>query len=236
MNHTSIDRLAAIASELLEFIRSSSPVDATTLGIHDYDDTFGDLSQGALTFRRHRFRQFTTDLASKVDSCTLDSGQFLEYELCITLAESGATHAQCERAWERDPSWYAHMAVWGCVIICLQESSPLDERLSRMLPRIRQIPELFIQARSNLSNPHYILVSIATDILNNGILFFEEVLPGLAFTVPHLQAELLNAAGRASESLKQFADWLRRHVVPIEDESYAIGCTGYQQFSLRNTA
>jgi hypothetical protein len=229
MAQASTDALNSISNQLLDFIWSSNPVEATTIGVHDYDQTFGDLSLEVLKYRSRRFRQFTSDLISKVELCDLDPHELMQYELCMTLSGRGAIRADCERAWEQDPSWYAQLAVWGCASICLRDFAPIEERLSLMLSRMREIPQLFVQARRNISKPHNLFVSTANEILNNGVSFFEEVVPGFAFTVPELQEDLLNAAGNAVEALRLFSDWLRRHVSPLEDQSYAIGRDSYQQ-------
>ncbi|HEY3298472.1 MAG TPA: DUF885 domain-containing protein [Armatimonadota bacterium] len=229
MREISAKKLSNISSDLLKLIWSSNPVESTILGVRDYDDTFGDCSADAFGDRARKFRQFTFDLAARVDISALDARQSLDYELCVALAEKNAIAMDQERYWEKDPSIYVSNAVWGCMIFMLREFAPLEERVRIMLGRMREIPELLAVARQNICNPARIFVTIAVETVQGGLPFFKEMVPMLAEQFPLLRKELLDANDKALRAVEEFGIWLQTELLPSADGSFALGYDAYQQ-------
>jgi uncharacterized protein (DUF885 family) len=221
-------RFTGLCDDLLLNIWTSNPVGATVLGIHDYDDTLGDVSADAFERYGRIFGGFIEDLQSKVDPSALDAEQSLDYRVAMSLASMHSISLQ-RRTWASDPSLYPTVCVWGSYAILQRDFAPLGDRLKSMLGRIREIPAILETGRSNISDPCGIFVQIALDVVSGGKGFFRHVVPEAAEQSPSLKNDLLAANDSAVAAFNEYERWLRDDLLPTAEGDFAAGSRIYQQ-------
>lgn len=229
MRNRSVDRLSKLSNDLLKFLWESNPVESTLLGIDEYNSTFGDQSADAHSRQGKQLRDFLIDFQAGIDATALNPEQTIDYQLCMTLAQRGVVYSECQRHWQMDPGMYVSMAVWGCLIFLQRDNAPLDERLRTMLPRMREIPNLLATAKANISNPPFVFVDVALDIVAGGLAVFTDLIPGLADAHLSLRSEILAASKKAADALESFAQWLRFEILPKAHGDFAVGSYTYEQ-------
>ena len=225
-NEAQFDRLT---DELLRTSWSASPVEATILGVHDYDDTFGDMSLHGFRSVTEQFKRFIQQLETNINPSMLDAKRRLDYKLCLTIARRHVILREHQRQWETDPSMYPSVAVWGCLIFLLRDIPLSHDDLYLMLCRMREIPDMLATARENISNPSKTLVEIAIEIIPSALRFFSDVIPVLANENPTLGPDLLAASKAATSAFKSYARWVEKELLPKADGSFAIGYDAFAQ-------
>ncbi len=125
------------------------PVNATFIGVHDYDDQLPDYSQNGVADTTGEMLGLLNDL-EKVDTGSLTPAQELDCKLAegflrIQLWEFGSSHFQAG-----NPSHYMGEAVFGGMSLFFRESEPIGQRLDAAFGRFEQIPAFLDQARANI--------------------------------------------------------------------------------------
>ena len=225
-------RFAKIADQILRTIWQSSPVCATLYGIHEYDSTLGDLSADGFHRYARTFEGCLDALQSEVSPVLLDSEQATDYYVALSLASSNLIALDRQRLWMADPGLYASTAIWGCVSLLTRDFAPYEDRLRSMLDRMREIPDALMLSRGNISHPPSVFVQIALEVMQAGLSFFRNVVPGIAQRTTSLRKDLLAANEAATSALEAYDQWLRDTVLPNADGDFAVGCDVYEQFLL----
>ena len=222
-------RFHQLCEGILQTIWESNPVGATILGIHDYDDTFGDMSRECLLGYGDSFKDFRLALQSDVDPSLLDPDDQLDYHLALSLASSNYLMMECERPWARNPSIYPSIGIWGCFSLLIREFAPFEERMQSMLCRMRAIPEMMMTCRDNISNPSPVFIQVAHEVVPGAIAFFRDVVRRVAAHLPTMENDLLVASQEALQAFLDFDLWLREDRFAKANGDFAIGTDIYEQ-------
>ena len=223
------DRFARLSNEIPRTIWQLNPVDATALGIHDYDDTLGDVSAEAFHSYANTLKAQAEALRSDVNPSLLDDEQSLDYQLALSLASTNYVALECQRSWMNNPASYLSLGIWGCFALLLREFAPFEERASSMLSRMREIPNMLRMSKANIPDPPRVFVDVAIEVLRGGVAFFRNAVPKIAAEVPTLQNDLLKANDAAISAFDEYERWLREAVLPHADGRFAVGRDVYEQ-------
>lgn len=227
MSHQNIKQNRELMNSITDDIVKTEwlfcPPRATTLGIHDYDDLLGDMSECSLLKYSKTFKSQSERLQTQVDPSLLTSDERVEYYSALSIAESNYANLELHKQWRSDPGLYLKFAVWGCYIFLLRDFSPLKERMRSMLSRMRQIPDMLNSTKVNITHPSGIFVNTAIGIAQSTAEFFRTVIPGFAEKVPILRIEILAAAEDAASSIEEYGKWLESDVLPRSDNTFAMG-------------
>jgi uncharacterized protein (DUF885 family) len=191
------------------------PVNATFIGMHDYDGELPDYSSEGVAELRNVAEQL---LETNVDTQDIDhllAKNFLE----IQLAELEARQFQ-----KGNPAVYSSEATFGFISLVLRDFAPREQRIESLLKRMGRVPELLRQGKENVkSSPRqWVLESMrqcegASKFLDGGI---RELISEWKITSARLSEQSLVA-------LKAFQDYkvfLSQELLPKSDENY--GCGG----------
>ena len=222
-------RFHQLCDDILRSIWQSNTVGATILGIHEYDDTFGDLSADSVLGFAKAFKDYRLDLQSQVDPSLLDGEDVLDYHVALSLASSNYLMLECERPWEKNPSIYPSLGIWGCFSLLVREFAPFDVRMRSMLNRMREIPEMLMLCRENISNPAPVFVQVAHDVIPGATAFFRDVISQIAASLPSMENDLLVASRTAFQAFLDFDKWLREECAPNAHGDFAVGTDAYEQ-------
>lgn len=203
------------------------PVNATFIGVHDWDDRLPDYSDAGLAAAEaemrgllRRFRDLPEEPASPVEALDRDlAAGFLEIELW----ERGAPHGP-----RGNPCLYTGEAIFGVIALLLRPFAPLPRRAEAAAARMASIPAFLAQGRARLRSAPVSWIeravrecAAAGALFERGIETFiaDEDLAGRGVDPERLRA----AAAQAAAACAQFRDHLKMEVRPAEGAAYACG-------------
>jgi uncharacterized protein (DUF885 family) len=221
--------LRKLSDDLIRLNWLLNPVEATLMGIHDWDHVMGDVSAEAFRNYAKEFKSYHEALLSKIDQSLLTADERLDYRLALSLASRMFIFLENERSWAKDPGIYPSMAIWGCYGILLHDFAPLDERLEAVLSRLKEIPAMLEAGKRNISSPPRVFIKTALDSILGGLPFFRHVMPIRAAEVPSLESELLSANSAAIRAIEEYGRWLTESITPGSDGEFAIGYDTFHQ-------
>lgn len=126
------------------------PVNATFIGMHDYDDRLPDFSPAGVDATVAEMESLLQRLADgSVDRPTSEAEaidlRLAEHFLAIQLWEFASHHFQ-----RGNPSVYTGEAIFGVLSLFLRPFAPIDARVEAAIARLEAIPAFLRQARANI--------------------------------------------------------------------------------------
>lgn len=221
-------RFEQITEDLLRTLWAMNPVEATILGIHDYDDTLGDMSADAIASHTSALRQCLTHLKSDVNPANLDAEDELNYLIALSLIKPNLIMLERQRPWVRNPSVYLSMCVWGCFSLLSRRNGDDNESARFILSRLRQVPEFLAASKANIERPVPVFGEYALDMIRGAEWFFGNPIAEIAAMSPSLETDILEARDRAVEAFREYGDWLSHDVALGDPSDYAIGDEVYR--------
>jgi len=217
-----------------------TPVAATQLGEHRFDDRIEDMGPTGRGERAALIRELLAQLASiaaprlspahQVDALLLR--QSLEYELWRL--------EQLEE-WRWSPLIYTELAGNSIYLLLARDFAPLPVRLNNAAARLEALPRLLAQEREQLELARVPRIYAETAIKQNpGVLAIinEALLPQLSALPSVDQSRLKSAVERARTALSQQQIWLEKRLLPEAKGNFRLGATLYDQklrFELSST-
>lgn len=215
--------LTTLISEYLDFVFASDPIEATRLGVHDYDQELGDYSPDAIAERAQRRRVFLHRFRT-VDPDALGDEERLDWRLaCIDLETALRRHADL-RVEERAPYWYVER-LGGALSNLLQSTAAPMEIAERLEARLHGTPAYLRQAQHNLTADTPALhVEMGVTAAAGLERFLSESIPAFGSDLPGpVEAVLSIAATKARGALNDFVRHLQHRLRPNPDASFACG-------------
>ena len=221
-----------LVDEILEFRWKDSPMEATFVGIHKYDDR---LDKTDSEFRKRHLKKakeylkklnkFSPDHKKLSEKAKLSIDEQMDWKM---LRNSLAI----EIAEEEDIRWlkrcalvYPQIALMGCYILILRDFAPLSQRMKSLLNRLKQVPRLMREGKENLTrgkNIPKIWTQIAIETTVNGKEFFRQIIPLFAEKVPRLRKELLSANQKALSAFDDYEKYLKKRLLPRSKGRFGI--------------
>lgn len=202
--------LSTLIDEYLAFVFKQSPIQATHLGVHDYDEALDDLSADAVAEGAAKRRDFLRRF-QEIDAASLNPDEVMDLQVAIIDLETSLRRHDDLRIWERAPYWYLEQLGGAFSDLMQRNFAPVEERGRRLLARLRQAPAYLATARENLTTeapPLYVDMGVtAAQGLEK---FLGEAIPGFAAECPPtLQEELKEAAIKVQGALADYTAFLR---------------------------
>jgi uncharacterized protein (DUF885 family) len=134
----------------VEDMLRAQPVDATKLGVHDYDHTLGEVSADAFADLARRHRAFLDEMEA-VEPANLTSAERLDWRTALIEARTAVARDEHDRIWERAPYWYCENLGSALSVLMTRESGPVEQRGEALRDRLRGVPAFVTDATSNLT-------------------------------------------------------------------------------------
>ena len=209
-------QFSKISESFLEDLLQHSPVSATSLGDHRYDDRLDEVDDKARARELKTAREQLAELEA-LDRDQLSRENQVDFSLLRQRLEKTIWELETLREWEWNPLAYTGTPGTSLYLLLSREFAPLNERLANVAARCREFPRFFEQARSSLTKektPH-IHAETAVD-QNKGILTLLDKL-----VVPHLdelpsgeKANLEEAIEIARDAVNVHQQWLENELLP----------------------
>lgn len=201
-----------------------APVAATQLGDHRFDDRLGDHSKAALERQQRGIKQAIKEFEG-FDTTGFDVDARIDHRLLIQIARSILRGFEKFEVHLRNPGTYCDEGMGGVFLLLVKEFAPLEERLEKVLGRVRAIPEVLAQGRENIEPEQVPPVwnQVALESAQQGLGLFTMLIPALAQQTPKLAPQLNEASQRAAQALQDYAAFLQERVAPKARGDFAAG-------------
>lgn len=208
-----------------------SPVSATQIGEHRYDDRIDDLSAAGRQKSMEFSRRILGELEA-LDVTRLSRENQVDAAILRNQLQYDLWNNQTLQSWAWDPQIYNGVAGGALYNLMAREFAPLPDRLKSATARMEQIPQLFAQARENLDPARVPRVHAETVARQNaGII---EIVDN--FITPHAkelpeadQQRLATATETLKRAVAEHQQWLDRTLVPNAKGDFRIGAQLYDQ-------
>jgi uncharacterized protein (DUF885 family) len=222
---------AALSKEALDTWMQLSPVSATQIGDHRYDDQLDDLSAEGRQRRIDAGKALLAKLEA-IDANRLSRANQVDAALLRNQLQAELWTAEVLQDWAWDPQVYGGLAGSAIYGLMAREFAPLPDRIRAATARMEKLPTLFAQARANLDPARVPRIHAETVAKQNaGILSIVET-----FITPHLGELPAADAARTRatiDGLKQAVAgqqaWLDKTLVPNARGDFRIGADRYDQ-------
>jgi len=216
------DSLSRLAEEHFQALYQRFPIQATMLGIHQYDHLLGDLSSDSISQLVSDSRQRLTTL-HKLHRRHLDLPSQVEYDLLEADIQNNLIWLEETADWKRDPNFYVDMPLYGIFTLIVREFAPPLERARSVLARLQGLPDFLKLGMSNVAQPPRTFVEVAIETAEGGLHLFQDFVPAFAAQVPTLASDLEAASQAAASALSEYLDYLKMDLLPGAKDEFAVG-------------
>jgi hypothetical protein len=228
MRAQATDDFSLIAKTFVNESEQHDPLVADSLGIHAYDDRLDDYSARGIVRRMAWLRGWRTKIAAAMQSKLspdddADAHALLD-SIDLELFEDATT-----KPLHRDPTTYTNVLGNAVYSLTGRRYAPANERYAYVAKRLLLIPGVVRAAEANLTHPPRVFTLQAIDD-NDGLLSLYAGLPGEAkSTSPQTRRAISRALPAALASLRAFAVYLKRQLLPRSDGNPRVGATVYDR-------
>lgn len=215
----------AAVDEILGFRWKSSPVEATSMGIHQYDGELDYVDKKARQEYIQKLQSYLKDL-DKFKKDVLSKDEQMDWEILYNSLEVEVKLEQEFNRYERDASLCPEIALIGCYLLMMRDFAPLEERMKSVLSRMGHIPRLLDQAKENLKqgkNIPQIWSQLGIEMATNGKQFFAVLVPEFAEKVPQLKEKLLSVNQKAAVAFDDYLKFIKNELLPKSNGDFKLG-------------
>jgi len=216
------DKLTAFFKAHLEEEFKHSPMSATRLGDHRFDDQLDDLSAEARAANVARWKAALADLPKKIDYDKLTRGGQIDFEILKHDLTRSVWIAENTRPFEEDPRVYNEYISDSVYLLLVQSTLPREKNVQNAAARIAAIPKVVAAAKANLRNPAKVMTETAIRQNRGAITFYESgffELAGDAGKTPEIKA----AAAKAVDAVKDYQKFLEEELLPRAKGDWRLG-------------
>ena len=222
-------QFAALSELALRQWMQHSPISATQIGEHRYDNRIDDVSAQGIAAGIEQTRALL-DALEAIDTQQLSRDNQVDAAILRNQLEGDLFRATTLADWQWDPQFYSGLAGSAIYGLMARDFAPLPDRLRSATERMEQIPQIFAAARANLDPARVPKIHAETVARQNrGILSLVAT-----FITPNLdqlqgdQRQRLQAAISALEAaVNQHQQWLDEQLVPNAKGDFRIGAELY---------
>lgn len=206
---TTQSELAALIDEYLQLVFASDPIEATQLGVHDYDSTLGDYSAEAYTEQIAKRQVFLSRLQA-IDTDRLDADARMDHQLALIDVRTALRRLQDRAIWMCAPYWYVEQLGVAFSALMRDDGQSPATQAERLWARLRLAPSYLDAVKSNLTSItaplHVEMALTAIKGLRN---FLASAVPGFASQLEEtLQNDLAHATVGVQHALDEFESFL----------------------------
>ncbi len=211
---------------LEDFFRSYfrfRPVNATFIGIHDYDGKLPDFSEEGVAALRVSMEELLdrSDKGLRTSNRIedIDVGLATDF-LLIQLEELKSEHF-----YRGNPAVYTSEGIFGLISLCLRDYAPRADRLASVVSRMKGLPALLEQARSNVRSSPREWTNEALRQCDGAIKFLDSGIKILVseWQLPGSNKQLFENATLALGAFQEYREYLSEELLLHHREGYGCG-------------
>ena len=215
----------ALAKSYVDQMPALSPVSATQIGDHRFDDQLDDVSP----VTRERILAFCKGFLERLDE--IDRGA-LPRDLQVDAAllknelQQRVWHLETFQDWAWNPLIYTGKAGGAIYGLMAREFAPTAVRLQRVTDRLEKLPSFFEQVRATIDPERVPSVHAETAVKQNrGVLSIidDMVLPLAGALGGDERQRLESAIAHTRQAVEEHGRWLEEAIVPHAKGDFRIG-------------
>ena len=197
----------SLIDEFLHEEYEESPVNASGLGLTEYDERLDDLSAAAFARRESRATEWRGRFRAVPDA-ELSADERIDRDLAAAIL-TGRTIMADWTAWRRDPVVYSGPITGGLFGLFLHRLRPEPELVDAAIARLAQAPRALEQGRANLDPKlaHPLILERGRDAARGAARYVRDLLPAEAGT-DRDRSRLASAGADAARALDDWAAYL----------------------------
>ncbi len=215
----------ALAARWLDRSMRISPVSATGIGDHRFDERVDDVSAAGRA-ASVRFSRETLSALEGIDRNQLSRANQVDYALLANNLRAGIWRSETLQMWAWNPLSYQSIAGGALYNLMAREFAPMARRLESATARLERLPALFAQARSQIQPARVPAPHAETYAAQNRGL--KSIVSGMI--LPHageLSAAKRRRLERAAEAFNAAVDehqaWIESTLVPQARGEFRVG-------------
>ena len=227
---TADQQFLALGQRYLEESPQQSPVSATAIGDHRFDNRLDDVSaagwQARVVFSEIYLSALTPIDRSKLSRANQVDALLLEHDL-----QSDRWRIQTLEEWRWNPLVYTRIAGDSLYSLVAREFAPLPERLKNAGARLDEFPRFLAQVREVLVPARVPKIHAETAVKQNaGLLSMLEQLGSMSASLPAEDQEKMKASiAKARSAINQHQIWLEKRLLPEAKGDFRLGAERYDQ-------
>jgi len=203
------------------------PVNASFLGVHEYDALLSSYEPGALADRLSDLRRHLRETeAVQASGAALPADERLDLALLAGELKTAIRIEEELRIPFRNPGSYLEDATYGVYILTMREFAPAEERARSAISRLEAVPRLLDEARRNLSQPEEVpplWAEMSSDLTATAGEFFAEAVGWARNRAPALLPDFGRASETARRAVEEYERFLSEKVRPRARGDFAVG-------------
>ena len=205
-----------------------NPLNATRVGIHDYDHLLDDVSPKARAASIERTRKTYDELPRKIDYKKLSRSAQIDFEIWQHELKKEIWLADNTKRFEEDPRAYNDYLTESVYALLTQSTLPQPVNVRNAISRMAQIPKVVQAAKESIKNPAKVLTEVAIKQNRGAIAFYERGIFELAGD-DATNSDLKKAAKALAPILKDYQKFLEEDVLPRSKGEWKIGKERFAQ-------
>jgi uncharacterized protein (DUF885 family) len=218
--------LHATAGDFYHWREQNFPVWSSEQGLHTWDPQLTDYSAASLAKRRAHITSLLQQVrAADISSWSKDDQ--IDWILFRAQLERFDFDRRVLRAEETNPTMYVDEASNSIFSLLKKEYDAPAARARSAMSRFKAMPQLFAQARENLTAPVHLYAQLAIESARSIDPLFTESVEPLRRELPDAERAAFDSTRDAAiRSVHEFADWLEKRL-PSMPEWKAMGEANY---------
>ncbi len=219
----------ALSKRYLDEMVALSPVTATALGDHRFDDMLDDVSAAGVEQRTALARDLLEQLQA-LDTTQLSRAHQVDARLLRNALEYQIWWSGQLQEWRWNPLLYTDLAGNSVYLLLARDFAPLAQRLNNVGARLSQLPRLLAQERQILEPGRVPRTHAETAVKQNpGVLdlIARLVTPQIGALGEADQAQLRRAIEQARTAVTQHQLWLEKKLLPAATGDFRLGAELY---------
>jgi uncharacterized protein (DUF885 family) len=213
----------SLSEEFVEVFMRHYPVEATRVGLHDYDDRLPDDSPAGFRERTAWLRDFEQRLVASVPWRELPAEHRVDFALLRSRIATLRAEIEEMRTPARDPVRYAETALHGVYLLLARPFAPIEERKEHILARLMAIPDYLDAVVDNLEAVPALHLDVVAEINASGHAYVEDIVRTLSRQFPGERERIEHAGSRARVGFLQYQEALDARVRPQAVNAIGIG-------------
>lgn len=222
-------QFAALSEKTLQQWMALSPVAATQIGEHRYDNRIDDVSAAGIKAGAEQ-TQALLDALNAIDASSLSRENQVDAAILRNQLEGDLFRVNTLADWQWDPQFYSGLAGSAIYGLMAREFAPLPDRLRSATERMEQIPQILAAARANLDPARVPKIHAETVARQNrGLLSLVAtfISPNLDQLSGEHRQRLEAAIAQLDAAVNEHQQWLDNELVPKAAGDFRIGADMY---------
>jgi uncharacterized protein (DUF885 family) len=219
----------AISKRYLDEMVAQTPVNATALGDHRFDDQLDDVSTAGYD-RRAALAHELLGQVQVLDSAELSRANQVDARLLANELKYQIWRIEQLAEWRWNPLVYTELAGNSVYLLLARDFAPLPDRLRIVGARLAELPRFLAQVRESLVPGRVPRIHAETAIKqNSGVLTLIDqlVVPQLGVLPEADQAALRTSIAHARTAVAQHQIWLEKKLLPAAKGDFRLGAALY---------